>query len=78
MIRGAMTHWAPASLFLVAGSLARTDEVSPLDPDLQAGVKIMWDHSHPWSATAGTAHFFYSYWDRGEQLPSASRGRWLV
>ncbi|HVN39034.1 MAG TPA: DUF1329 domain-containing protein [Myxococcota bacterium] len=35
--------------------------------DPQAGVKIMWDFQAP--GGDGDAHFFYSYWDRGEQLP---------
>jgi len=35
------------------------------DPD--AGVKIMWDFQS--MGGDGMAHFFYSYWDRGEQLP---------
>jgi hypothetical protein len=35
------------------------------DPD--AGTKIMWDFQS--MRGDGQAHFFYSYWDRGEQLP---------
>jgi len=35
------------------------------DPD--AGAKIMWDFMT--KNGDGHAHFFYSYWDRGEQLP---------
>ena len=35
------------------------------DPD--AGAKIMWDFQA--RGGDGHAHFFYSYWDRGEQLP---------
>jgi len=35
--------------------------------DPQAGVKIMWDFTA--LRGDGHAHFFYSYWDRGEQLP---------
>ncbi|MGE4608502.1 MAG: DUF1329 domain-containing protein [Myxococcota bacterium] len=37
--------------------------------DPQAGVKIMWDHNYRWTGAGGGAKFFYSYWDRGEQLP---------
>ena len=38
--------------------------------DPQAGVKIMWDHRYQWRGSGGMpATFFYSYWDRGEQLP---------
>jgi hypothetical protein len=35
--------------------------------DPQAGVKIMWNFTA--LRGDGHAHFFYSYWDRGEQLP---------
>ncbi len=42
--------------------------------DPQAGVKIMWNHSYQWNGSAGTARFFYSYWDRGEQLPLYYQG----
>ena len=35
--------------------------------DPNAGAKIMWDFQAP--GGDGHAHFFYSYWDRGEQLP---------
>jgi hypothetical protein len=35
--------------------------------DPEAGVKIMWDFGA--LRTDGHASFFYSYWDRGEQLP---------
>jgi hypothetical protein len=36
--------------------------------DPKAGAKIMWNFSKT-SSGDGQAHFFYSYWDRGEQLP---------
>jgi hypothetical protein len=35
--------------------------------DPLAGAKIMWDFVS--NGGDGEAHFFYSYWDRGEQLP---------
>jgi hypothetical protein len=35
--------------------------------DPQAGVKIMWNFQA--QGGDGQAHFFYSYWDRGERLP---------
>jgi hypothetical protein len=35
--------------------------------DPKAGTKIMWDFQA--RGGDGHAHFFYSYWDRGEQLP---------
>jgi len=37
--------------------------------DPQAGVKTMWNFAYQWDGTGGGASFFYSYWDRGEQLP---------
>jgi hypothetical protein len=36
--------------------------------DPQAGAKIMWNFAKGASGD-GQAHFFYSYWDRGEKLP---------
>jgi hypothetical protein len=43
--------------------------------DPNAGVKIMWNHDYQWGGGGGEAKFFYSYWDRGEQLPLYYRGR---
>jgi hypothetical protein len=37
------------------------------DPD--AGVKIMWSFDYQWRGAGGSANFYYSYWDRGEELP---------
>ncbi len=37
--------------------------------DPQAGVKIMWDFDYQWSGDGASAKFWYSYWDRGEELP---------
>jgi hypothetical protein len=37
--------------------------------DPQAGTKIIWDFDYAWEGDGTFAHFFYSYWDRGEQLP---------
>jgi hypothetical protein len=37
--------------------------------DPQAGTKIMWNFDYAWEGDGTFAHFFYSYWDRGEQLP---------
>jgi hypothetical protein len=37
------------------------------DPD--AGVKIMWSYDYQWRGAGGSANFYYSYWDRGEELP---------
>jgi len=48
----------------------------PFDPDQidcksdpQAGVKWMWNFDNQWDGDGSRASFFYSYWDRGEQLP---------
>jgi hypothetical protein len=37
------------------------------DPD--AGAKIMWNFSDRWAPISGFSSFYYSYWDRGEELP---------
>jgi hypothetical protein len=37
--------------------------------DPQAGAKIIWDFDYRWRGDGTQTHFFYSYWDRGEQLP---------
>jgi len=37
--------------------------------DPQAGVKIMWNFDYSWQGNATHASFYYSYWDRGEELP---------
>jgi hypothetical protein len=51
-----------------AGQPFPMDEIDCLG-DPQAGVKIMWDFDYQWNGAGGSANFFYSYWDRGEQLP---------
>ncbi len=37
--------------------------------DPNAGIKVMWNHDYQWRGDGASASFFYSYWDRGEQLP---------
>ena len=37
--------------------------------DPQAGEKIMWNFDYAWDGDGGSASFWYSYWDRGEELP---------
>jgi hypothetical protein len=37
--------------------------------DPTAGTKIMWNFDYAWEGDGTFANFFYSYWDRGEQLP---------
>ena len=37
------------------------------DPD--AGTKVAWNFDYRWQGTGQGAHAYYSYWDRGEELP---------
>jgi hypothetical protein len=37
------------------------------DPD--AGTKLIWDFHYRWGPPSGLSSFYYSYWDRGEELP---------
>jgi hypothetical protein len=37
--------------------------------DPQAGLKIIWNFMKRWNGDGANASYFYSYWDRGEQLP---------
>jgi hypothetical protein len=37
--------------------------------DPQAGEKIIWNFDYQWEGDGAGARFYYSYWDRGEQLP---------
>ncbi len=55
----------------VAGRPFPLDEIDCLN-DPMAGVKIMWDFQS--GGGDGEAHFFYSYWDRGERLPLYYQG----
>ena len=51
-----------------AGQPFPMDEIDCLgDPD--AGTKIMHNHSYQWRGAATHTRFYYSYWDRGEELP---------
>jgi hypothetical protein len=42
--------------------------------DPQAGVKILWNKDYSWNGDGARASFYYSYWDRGEQLPLYYQG----
>ncbi len=42
--------------------------------DPQAAVKIMWNFDRQWRGAGAQTDFFYSYWDRGEQLPLYYQG----
>ena len=37
--------------------------------DPHAGVKVIWNFDYRWQGTGQGGHAFYSYWDRGEELP---------
>jgi len=37
------------------------------DPD--AGVKIIWNFDYRWRGDGAKSSYYYSYWDRGEELP---------
>ncbi|MDG2049753.1 MAG: DUF1329 domain-containing protein, partial [Myxococcota bacterium] len=52
----------------VAGQPFPMEEIDCIG-DPQAGVKIMWNHDYKWSGAGGNVSFYYSYWDRGEELP---------
>jgi hypothetical protein len=43
--------------------------------DPQAGAKIAWNFVRRWEGNGGKARFYYSYWDRGEELPLYYEGR---
>jgi hypothetical protein len=42
--------------------------------DPQAGDKWIWNFDYQWDGDGARASFFYSYWDRGEQLPLYYQG----
>ena len=37
--------------------------------DPQAGTKIIWNFDQRWTGDGTAASYYYSYWDRGEELP---------
>jgi hypothetical protein len=37
--------------------------------DPQAGAKVIWNFTRRWNGDGAAAHYYYSYWDRGEELP---------
>jgi hypothetical protein len=45
------------------------DEKIDCKGDPHAGAKIMWNFDWRWQGDGSQAHFYYSYWDRGEELP---------
>ncbi|MBW2313803.1 MAG: DUF1329 domain-containing protein [Deltaproteobacteria bacterium] len=42
--------------------------------DPKAGSKIIWNFNYRWQGFGADAHFRYTYWDRGEQLPLTYQG----
>jgi hypothetical protein len=51
-----------------AGQPFPMDEID-CENDPQAGTKIMWDFDYQWEGDGTDTQYYYSYWDRGEQLP---------
>ncbi|MEE3331598.1 MAG: DUF1329 domain-containing protein [Myxococcota bacterium] len=43
--------------------------------DPQAGAKLAWNFIRRWEGAGGFAEFYYSYWDRGEELPLYYQGK---
>ena len=37
--------------------------------DPQAGAKIIWNFDYQWEGDGTNSRYYYSYWDRGEELP---------
>jgi hypothetical protein len=65
----------------VAGQPFPMDEID-CQGDPQAGLKIIWNFDYRWQGTGAVAHGYYSYWDRGEELPlyyeGTGRQVWLA
>ncbi|HKI93059.1 MAG TPA: DUF1329 domain-containing protein [Gaiellaceae bacterium] len=64
-----------------AGQPFPMDEIDcQVDP--QAGEKIIWDFDYRWQGAGMAGHGYYSYWDRGEELPlyyeGWARNVWLA
>ncbi|MEB2344299.1 MAG: DUF1329 domain-containing protein [Deltaproteobacteria bacterium] len=64
----------------VAGQPFPMDEID-CQGDPQAGVKVAWDLDRRWEGAGVSGHAYYSYWDRGEELPlyyeGTARNIWL-
>ena len=58
----------------VAGEPFRMEDIDCLG-DPEAGAKIMWNFDYRWRGAGNTGTFFYSYWDRGEELPLYYEGK---
>jgi len=53
---------------------AFTPEEIDCQNDPQAGTKHMWNFTYRWDGDGTDAKFYYSYWDRGEELPLFFQG----
>ncbi|MCL4683702.1 outer membrane lipoprotein-sorting protein [Myxococcota bacterium] len=53
---------------------AFTPEEIDCQNDPQAGTKHMWNFTYRWEGDGTDAKFYYSYWDRGEELPLFFQG----
>jgi hypothetical protein len=51
-----------------AGTPFEMDKIS-CQGDPEAGTKIMWNFDYRWIGDGRTVSYYYSYWDRGEELP---------
>ena len=51
-----------------AGQPFPIDEIDCLG-DPRAGDKIIWNFDYQWEGDGAASRYFYSYWDRGEELP---------
>ena len=40
----------------------------------EAGAKIIWNFDYQWDGDGSQSRYYYSYWDRGEELPALLRG----
>jgi hypothetical protein len=65
----------------VAGQPFPVDEID-CQGDPQAGLKVAWNFDYRWQGAGIGGHGYYSYWDRGEELPlyyeGTSRQVWLA
>ncbi|MGH0035255.1 MAG: DUF1329 domain-containing protein [Myxococcota bacterium] len=64
-----------------AGQPFPVDEID-CTGDPQAGIKIAWNFDYRWQGAGVSGHGYYSYWDRGEELPlyyeGTARNVWLA
>jgi hypothetical protein len=56
-----------------AGRPFPTDKIDCKN-DPKAGEKIIWNFDYRWQGDGGVGEYYYSYWDRGEELPLYYQG----